>query len=97
LSSSLSFANFSSVVGGVVGGVQTLDKSKLGQFGFQQTPRPTQAPILIIFVIGGITCSEIRAIQEVAQQQNQVQVLIGSTEICTRNRLLHHLFPNLFP
>ncbi|ELR23951.1 Sec1 family domain containing protein [Acanthamoeba castellanii str. Neff] len=78
----------------------------LGRFGFgrgktKAKPRPSDNKTIVIFVIGGITCAEIQeALQQVADSvggkeegdDDQYQVLIGSTSLSTASGVLSHLF-----
>lgn len=79
---------------------------RLGRFGFgrgktKAKPRPSDNKTIVIFVIGGITCAEIQeALQQVADSvggkeegdDDQYQVLIGSTSLSTASGVLSHLF-----
>jgi hypothetical protein len=79
---------------------------RLGRFGFgrgkaKAKPRPSDNKTIVIFVIGGISCAEIQeALQQVADSvggeeegdDDQYQVLIGSTSLSTASGVLSHLF-----
>ncbi|ODM98285.1 Syntaxin-binding protein 1 [Orchesella cincta] len=52
---------------------------------------PRNRPKIIIFVMGGVTYSEIRSAYEVNSQQNDYEVIIGSTHIITPQRFLENL------
>jgi len=46
----------------------------------------------VLFVIGGLTASEVRDIHEVASKHNRVNVLVGSTEMISARSALRHIF-----
>jgi hypothetical protein len=48
--------------------------SRLG-FGFSSKPKPTDNELVILFIIGGITCAEIREIKELFEKsKDKIQV-----------------------
>ncbi|OZJ04363.1 hypothetical protein BZG36_03207 [Bifiguratus adelaidae] len=56
----------------------------------QAVVKPPDGPAMLVFVLGGITWSEIRSAFEIAQQYNR-EVYIGSTHILTPESYLHDL------
>lgn len=48
-------------------------------------------PTTIVFIIGGMTHSEMRAIYEVSKASSDCEVVIGSTHVITPNSFLGHL------
>jgi len=57
----------------------------------QNQPTPTQNDILIFFVIGGITFSEVNELIEIGQQYN-TKIMVGSTDIATGKTIYSNLF-----
>ncbi|XP_077986469.1 sec1 family domain-containing protein 2-like [Glandiceps talaboti] len=81
-------------------GLKDLLKSGFGMFMKVSKPRPNDHPLLILFVVGGVTCSEVRLIREaVSSYKPSTQVIIGSTSIVKSADIIHHAFTqdNLFP
>eukprot|EP00164_Ancoracysta_twista_P009564 GFYU01014190.1.p1 GENE.GFYU01014190.1~~GFYU01014190.1.p1 ORF type:complete len:707 (+),score=186.31 GFYU01014190.1:158-2278(+) len=68
----------------------SLLKGTFSRLGFNTTPKPRDNPVLIIFVVGGITCAEIRDIREICQNR-RIRVLIGSTGITTAADIYYRL------
>lgn len=58
-----------------------------------ETPVSTVGGPIFVFVMGGITYSEMRSVYEIARQTKR-EVFIGSTEILTPARFLAHLGSN---
>ncbi|XP_033119522.1 sec1 family domain-containing protein 2-like [Anneissia japonica] len=56
-------------------------------------PRPSDHPLLIIYVIGGVTCSEVRAINEVSAKTSQ-EILLGSTCLLKPTDVVDMVFSN---
>jgi hypothetical protein len=66
--------------------VRGLIKSGLGRLVFRQSvlPRPTDRPTIAIFIVGGITCSELHELREIASHHLQSHdIIFGSTRILT--------------
>nr|XP_006819040.1 PREDICTED: sec1 family domain-containing protein 2-like [Saccoglossus kowalevskii] len=81
-------------------GLKDLLKSGFGLFMNVNKPRPNNHPLLILYVIGGVTSSEIRMVKEaVAAHRSSIQVIIGSTSIIKPTDIIHQVFSqdNLFP
>ncbi|ORY23847.1 hypothetical protein LY90DRAFT_675392 [Neocallimastix californiae] len=57
----------------------------------QNQPSPNQNDILIFFVIGGITFSEVNELMEIAEQYN-TKIIIGSTDIATGKTIYSNLY-----
>lgn len=66
------------------GTVTNLLKSGLGLFVSSARPRPNQHPVLLLFVVGGVSCSEVRQIREaVLSSRTNIEVVIGTTRLVT--------------
>jgi hypothetical protein len=75
--------------------IKGLLKKGFSKFGFHSKPRPTDNKNLIVFVIGGITWSEVKELKEVFQQSPHTQhshLLIASTSITSADQLFAQLF-----
>ncbi|ESO96375.1 hypothetical protein LOTGIDRAFT_176592 [Lottia gigantea] len=56
-----------------------------GLFMTVYKPRPSDHPLLILYIIGGITPTEVKHIQDIVNKTKpDIQVLIGSTRLCTK-------------
>ncbi|ESO85938.1 hypothetical protein LOTGIDRAFT_235701 [Lottia gigantea] len=66
-------------------GMKDLLKSGFGLFMTVYKPRPSDHPLLILYIIGGITPTEVKHIQDIVNKTKpDIQVLIGSTRLCTK-------------
>ena len=64
--------------------VTNLLKSSFSLFVGAAKPRPNQHPVLLLFVVGGVSCSEVRQVREaVAASKTDVHVVIGTTRLVT--------------
>ena len=63
-----------------------------GGWGWKSCPRPSDHETIIVYVIGGVTCDELRRISDVANGSTHLDVLVGSDRIITRRRMLKELF-----
>ncbi|XP_022085168.1 sec1 family domain-containing protein 2-like isoform X2 [Acanthaster planci] len=81
-------------------GLRDLIKTGFRFFVNVSKPRPSDHPLLIVFVLGGVTCSEVRTIKEtVASHSPNTQVVVGSTRILKPTDVLRLLLcqDNLHP
>lgn len=64
--------------------VTNLIKSGFSLFVSSAKPRPNQHPVLVLFVVGGVSCSEIRQIQEiVTASRTDTELIICTTRLVT--------------
>lgn len=64
--------------------VTNILKSGFSLFVGSAKPRPNQHPLLLLFVVGGVSCSEVRQIREVvASCKTEVEVIVGATRLVT--------------
>eukprot|EP00057_Strongylocentrotus_purpuratus_P015857 XP_011670331.1 PREDICTED: sec1 family domain-containing protein 2 [Strongylocentrotus purpuratus] len=72
-------------------GFRDLLKTKFRLFMNVGKPRPSDHPLLIVFMVGGVTCSEVKHIKEtVASLSPNTQVVVGSTRILRESDVLDH-------
>ncbi|EDV27439.1 uncharacterized protein TRIADDRAFT_53138 [Trichoplax adhaerens] len=63
-------------------GLRDFIKSGFSLFMNVSKPRPNDHPLLFLFVIGGITCDELKSLNElVTSQYPNIKVIIGSTRL----------------
>ncbi|CAG5135876.1 unnamed protein product [Candidula unifasciata] len=75
------------------GGLKDLLKSGFGFFKGSGKPRPGDAPLLILFVVGGITAGKVKQIRDVVDKAKpQFEVIIGSTRLSSIDATLGSLF-----
>jgi len=80
-------------------GIKDFLKTGFGFFMNVTKPRPDDHPLLIVYMIGGITWHEVKTIQETLEKTKpNTQVLIGSTRIITPSEILEQVLctENLF-
>lgn len=81
-------------------GFKDLIKTGFSLFMNVSKPRPNDHPLLVLFIVGGITCSEVHQIREaLAAYHPNTQLLIGSTRLMRGEDLFKDVFlqDNLFP
>ncbi|CAL1293575.1 unnamed protein product [Larinioides sclopetarius] len=54
-------------------------------------PQPRDNPVIFLIILGGVTPSEIKIIQETAAQKKGIQVILGSTDVLTPKNVLKDL------
>ncbi|XP_028405733.1 sec1 family domain-containing protein 2-like [Dendronephthya gigantea] len=70
-------------------------KSGFSLFMNVSKPHPSDHPVLFLFLVGGVTCSEVKQIHEYISSQNITsQIIIGSTKILNSRDILSHIFSN---
>lgn len=70
-------------------GVKDMLKSGFGLFRTVTKPRPSDHPLLILFVVGGVTSSEVKLIKETVNiYKPDTQVLVGSTCLLTPSEVV---------
>ncbi|XP_013412242.1 sec1 family domain-containing protein 2 [Lingula anatina] len=76
-------------------GLKDLLKSGFGLFMNVSKPRPSNSPLLILFIIGGVTASEVKLIKDtVTSYKTGTQVIVGSTKLLKPSDVLDMMFSN---
>ncbi|XP_020629281.1 sec1 family domain-containing protein 2-like [Orbicella faveolata] len=81
-------------------GLKDFIKTGFSLFMNVSKPRPNDHPLLVLYIVGGITCSEVHQIREaLAAYHPNTQLLIGSTRLLKCDDLFEEVFlqDNLFP
>ncbi|KAJ8038479.1 Sec1 family domain-containing protein 2 [Holothuria leucospilota] len=74
-------------------GLRDLLKTGFRLFMNVSKPRPSNHKLMIIFVVGGVTCSEVKMIKEAVNSKSpDTQVVVGSTQIAKHIDILRLLF-----
>lgn len=56
-------------------------------------PKPADNPLLILFIVGGVNCTEVKQIRDlVNQSKSNLQVMYGSWDWTHRHSNIHYLF-----
>ncbi|XP_059471742.1 sec1 family domain-containing protein 2-like [Neocloeon triangulifer] len=76
----------------IICSIQGSSRGALGLFLGSAKTHPSDNPLIVVLVLGGITGSEIRAIQNSASL-NGKHVIIGSTRLITPRDCLHYVYP----
>lgn len=59
-------------------------KSGFGLFRGVSKPRPSDHPLMILFIVGGVNCTEVKQIKELVNlYKPSTQVVVGSTRLLT--------------
>jgi len=66
--------------------------SSFSQYLVKGKARPDARAVLVVFVIGGITCNEIKDVLEVVSRNKNEQILIGGTDIITPKEVYSSVF-----
>ncbi|XP_064616933.1 sec1 family domain-containing protein 2-like [Liolophura sinensis] len=70
-------------------GFKDLLKTGFGFFMNVRKPRPSDHPLLVIFVVGGVTSTEVKQIRDVvSSHKSTTQVIIGSTHLVKQENIL---------
>ncbi|XP_078685938.1 sec1 family domain-containing protein 2-like isoform X1 [Branchiostoma floridae x Branchiostoma belcheri] len=81
-------------------GLTDLLKSGFRMFMSVSKPRPSDHALLMVYVVGGVTCQEVRLIREaVAAAKTETEVVVGSTRLLKPSDVVHQVLcqNNLFP
>ncbi|XP_050412270.1 sec1 family domain-containing protein 2 [Patella vulgata] len=63
-------------------GMKDLLKSGFGLFMNVSKPRPSDHPLLLLYIVGGVTPTEVKHIQDIVHKsKTHIQVVIGSTRL----------------
>ncbi|XP_005111562.1 sec1 family domain-containing protein 2 isoform X1 [Aplysia californica] len=77
------------------GGLKDLLKSGFGFFKSSGKPRPGDAPLLVLFVVGGVTSGEVKQVRDLLEKAKPgLEVLIGSTCLTSQEATLRSLYVN---
>lgn len=61
--------------------ITNIFSSGFGRLGWKAKPHPLDNSFFIIFVVGGITCSEIREVKEFAKSKGKI--IIGGSSLAS--------------
>lgn len=71
-------------------GMKDMLKSGFGLFRTVAKPRPSDHPLMILFIVGGVTSTEVKQIRDaVNSYKPDTQVLVGSTCLLTPSKAVH--------
>ncbi|XP_064650152.1 sec1 family domain-containing protein 2-like [Lineus longissimus] len=75
------------------GKLKDLLKTGFGYFMSVSKPRPNDHPLLIVFIVGGVTSNEVKQIQEtLAKYQSNTKIVVGSTCLVKPKDLVDTIF-----
>ena len=80
------------------GGIRGLIKSGLGHFRlkFEEQQRPSDHPMVIIFVIGGISMAEVREVRAAVRERQvtgaKTRVMLGGTALLSPSEVQEQMF-----
>lgn len=71
------------------GGLSDIFKAGFGLFRSATKPSPKDSPVLIIFIIGGVTASEVKLVNDITSSRKLTQqIIIGSTTLAKPSQQL---------
>lgn len=71
-------------------GLADILKSGFSLFMSSARPRPSNHPLLLLFVVGGVSCADVRHIRDiVTANKNDMQVVILTTQLLTPATVVH--------
>ncbi|XP_046555578.1 sec1 family domain-containing protein 2-like [Haliotis rubra] len=74
-------------------GLKDFLKSGFGLFMNVSKPRPSDHPLLLVFVVGGVTATEVKQVRDVVDKMKlDKQVVIGSTKLLRGTDVLQSVF-----
>uniref|UniRef100_A0A023GG89 Putative sec1 family domain-containing protein 2 n=1 Tax=Amblyomma triste TaxID=251400 RepID=A0A023GG89_AMBTT len=75
------------------GGLGDIFKAGFGLFRSASKPMPKDSPVIIIFIVGGVTASEVKLVNDITSSRKLTQqVIIGSTTLAKPSQQLGLLF-----
>lgn len=57
------------------------------RLGIKSTRRPDANRLIVLFVVGGISAAEVQSIRKLVEQQNRVQIVVGSTALANADSI----------